>query len=152
MPDDHKLPQLTPIARTKIGAVLTDMEAHGWKPRIAEGLRTVAQQREKVRLGYSKTMKSKHLPGPDGLGRAADIIEAGLGWNSPRAFWLTLGRCALLHGLEWGGLWIGSALSPSDRRMRAALKAFCMDKTRPWEPGAWKGKLGWDVAHVEWPR
>ena len=37
-------------------------------------VRTVAEQREKVRQGVSKTMKSRHLVRPDGFGHAVDLV------------------------------------------------------------------------------
>jgi peptidoglycan LD-endopeptidase CwlK len=52
--------------------------------------RTLAQQKEKVRLGYSKTLKSNHLIQADGYGHAVDCVPwinghftwggTGLGW------------------------------------------------------------------------
>lgn len=40
---------------------------------IISGRRTTAEQAEKVKLGYSKTMNSKHVADPPGLSRAIDI-------------------------------------------------------------------------------
>lgn len=141
--DLAKLQLVTPRhgCKDKMAAVFRDMEGAGYNPRIAETLRTVEQQREKVRLGYSKTMKSDHLPGEDGLSRAMDMCDKDKGWGASRAFWLTLGRCALLHGLEWGGLWGLSLIQ------RAKLKRFLTDRSKPWNPHNWQGPLGWDTAH-----
>lgn len=40
---------------------------------VVSGRRTTAQQAEKVRLGYSKTMESKHVADPPALSQAIDI-------------------------------------------------------------------------------
>lgn len=129
--------------KDKVAAVYRDMEGAGYKPRIAETFRTRAEQAEKVRKGYSKTMKSYHLAGSDGLARAADICDAQTGWAAKRTFWLTLGRCALLHDCDWGGLWGLSFLQ------RAKLKKFLLDRSKPWNPNDWDGPIGWDSAHLQ---
>lgn len=128
--------------RGKIAAIFNEMEGAGYFPRIVETFRTLAQQKEKVAKGYSKTLNSDHRAGPDGLARAADIADARYGWGATRAFWLTLGRCALLHDCEWGGLWGLSFLQ------RRKLKKFLTDRSKPWNPHLWNGPLGWDTAHV----
>jgi len=51
--------------------------------------RTLAQQKEKVRLGYSKTLKSNHLIQPDGFGHAVDCvpwINGAFTWGDPKRF------------------------------------------------------------------
>ena len=126
--------------RAKVEAVLRALEGHGWEPIVAEALRTEAQQRVKVNAGFSRTMRSKHLPGPDGLARAADIVLKGHGWNAPERFWRMLGSSALGHGLIWGGLF------GLNRRMKAALIKSLADKD--WDSMA---KRGWDPAHLEQP-
>ena len=46
-------------------------------------VRTVAEQREKVRQGVSKTMKSRHLVKADGFGHAVDLVP----WIDGRFQW-----------------------------------------------------------------
>lgn len=91
--------------RVKVIAILKELAGKGWKPVVAEGLRTRAQQAEKVRLGYSKTMNSAHL-----LGLGADIVDRRYAWGGPAAstsyaFWTDLGTAARAQGLIWGGDW-----------------------------------------------
>ena len=57
--------------------VLAQLEKLGYQPVIWEGRRTIEEQREKVRLGYSKTMRSRHLSG-----YAADIVDRRYLWDS----------------------------------------------------------------------
>ncbi len=93
---------LRPGFRAKVERILRRLQSLGWQPRVAEGRRSVAQQREKVRKGYSKTMNSYHL-----YGNAADIIDRRWGWKIPQShrFWRDLGRAAAAEGLTWGGNW-----------------------------------------------
>lgn len=46
---------------------------HGPDFAVISGRRTTAEQAEKVRLGYSKTMNSKHVADPPHLAKAVDI-------------------------------------------------------------------------------
>lgn len=134
---DPKLGELSQYMQKKVDAVLRDLEGHGWEPNIAEGRRTVEQQRQKVKDKVSKTMKSKHLEG-----NAADIIDKRHGWSSscPKLFWIHLASSAIAHGLK-SGIFFGLAPKP-----RAALLKAIAD--RDFEAAA-KMPFGWDVAHVE---
>ncbi len=103
--DRSNLSGLQPDFRAKVERVLRRLQAKGWQPRVAEGRRTRAQQAEKVRRGYSRTMNSRHL-----TGRAADIVDRRWGWEGPAAdtnhrFWRDLGAAAKAEGLTWGGDW-----------------------------------------------
>jgi peptidoglycan LD-endopeptidase CwlK len=94
-----------PELQAKVKIILAGLEAKGWQPRVAEGCRTLDQQKEKVRLGYSKTLNSKHL-----RGLAVDIIDKRYGWHGPAAklsfqFWKDYGTLCKAQGLTWGGDW-----------------------------------------------
>lgn len=94
-------PEIQPIIR----ALLRQLWNLGWQPVIAEGLRTKAEQREKVRQGFSKTMNSRHLSG-----LAVDIIDRRWGWAGPCAdkdhqFWIDLANVAEDLGLFSGRNW-----------------------------------------------
>jgi hypothetical protein len=104
---DKKLLQLDPQFQPIVSKILDALTAKGWQPIIAEGKRTVEQQREKVKMGYSQTMKSYHL-----TGLAVDIIDKRYAWNIPlhHKFWYDLGHIVkdmkLQKGyLRWGGVW-----------------------------------------------
>ena len=79
---------------------------------VMEGLRSLAQQKENVRKGVSKTMDSKHLKQPDGYGHAVDLVP----WVDGHAQWLwpaiypiaaAMREAAIGAGvrLRWGGVW-----------------------------------------------
>lgn len=93
---------LRPGFRGKIERILRRMTSLGWKPYVAEGIRTRAQQRKKVQRGFSKTMNSYHLHG-----LAADIVDRRYGWKIGQGhrYWRDLGRAAAAEGLTWGGNW-----------------------------------------------
>lgn len=129
--------------RAKVAAIIRDAKGHGYDVTIYSSLRSVEEQKEKVKKGYSKTMNSKHLPGWDGHARAADIASVKHGWNAPQDYWLMIGRLALTKGLRWGGLF------GLPKKQKAALVAFLTDTSKPFNPMEWKGKIGWDPAHVE---
>jgi hypothetical protein len=87
--------------------ILKRLAAKGWQPIVAEGKRTIEQQREKVRRGVSQTMNSYHLSG-----MAADIIDKRHAWNIPLShqYWKDQGEIVLElaktnKGLYWGGVW-----------------------------------------------
>lgn len=80
---------------------------------VVEGVRTLAQQREYVARGASKTMASYHLPQADGLGHAVDLapmVGGAIPWNNWQAFAdlaAAVKICAAELGVpvEWGGDW-----------------------------------------------
>lgn len=67
---------IDPRFRPTVLEILEKLEARGYQPIVVEGKRTLAQQREKVRLGYSTTMNSYHL-----TGLAADICDKREMWD-----------------------------------------------------------------------
>jgi len=79
---------------------------------VADGLRTVEEQRENVERGVSKTMNSKHLPQDDGYGHAVDLvpyIDGKLQWEWQPIYVVAraMKQAAEELGvhLRWGGFW-----------------------------------------------
>lgn len=116
------LSRLHPVFRFRVQQVLADLQALGWQPVVASAIRSSAEQTEKVKKGYSKTMHSWHVPSTMAMlradkssfnvvnGNAADIVDKRYGWDGPASkkdfqFWKDLGRTAKKHGCEWGGDW-----------------------------------------------
>lgn len=167
------LERLEPGVRIRIDRMLVAIGAKGYSPRIIESRRTHAEQREKVRKGYSKTMNSEHLDADNKapfLGRAADIVEASFrplqGWT-PRhvRFFLILGSAANWQSMGWGGLF---GLSTAQRRRLLArireLSKAGWPKPDPTTgypynefglTASYKYRVGWDPNHVQktnnWP-
>lgn len=81
--------------------------------QVTEVLRSLARQQELVKLGASKTMKSRHLPHPkDGLSRAVDLVAMDKGkvnWSWPLydklAKAMKEAAAELNIPIEWGGDW-----------------------------------------------
>jgi len=111
-----------PVFKFSLDQILAELKRLTWQPYIDNVSRASAEQPEKVRLGYSKTMHSWHVPTtaatlPHGStsfdvvhGNAADIVDARYKWAGAAAspdfrFWKDLGRAAKQHGCEWGGDW-----------------------------------------------
>lgn len=79
---------------------------------ILEGIRTKEQQKEYVRTGKSKTMKSKHLEQSDGYSHAVDVMPYPIDWNDWHKNYLFGGfvlGIAKSMGVElrYGGDWDG---------------------------------------------
>jgi peptidoglycan L-alanyl-D-glutamate endopeptidase CwlK len=74
---------------------------------VTEGLRTLERQRQLVKAGASKTLKSRHLNG-----HAVDLavlINGKLSWDWPMyhklAKWVKQAAVELKIPIEWGGDW-----------------------------------------------
>jgi len=111
-----------PVFAVPLRRILRNLQDLGWQPRIADIRRTSKQQAEKVKQGFSNTMKSWHVASTIGLlpagreqiqvvhGNAADIVDNRYWWNGVAAniefrFWKDLGKAAMQNGCEWGGRW-----------------------------------------------
>ena len=120
--------------------ILSGLEKFGWQPIVGEGLRTEAEQKQKVAAGDSQTMNSYHL-----TGLAADIVDKRYMWDLPvvHKLWLDLANVALSLtpisglgflrlGLVWGNG--GGLLDPvAKTRMTEYVEALKQGKkTVPW--------------------
>lgn len=79
---------------------------------VHDGLRTLAEQKALVASGASQTLDSKHLPGPNGLGRAVDLVPYVNGklrweWGPIYPIAAAMRRAAIICGVSitWGGCW-----------------------------------------------
>lgn len=81
---------------------------------VMEGTRTIEQQREYVRKGTSKTMRSRHIPSSNacGLGCAVDIVpivNGQVSWDWAYYYPLETAMLAAAKEvgvpIEWGGRW-----------------------------------------------
>lgn len=86
---------------------------------VLNSIRTIEEQRRNVAKGLSKTMASKHLPGPDGKAHAVDVAPYPQHWTDTRDANMTrweveqvyfagfvMGIAALMDvPLRWGGDW-----------------------------------------------
>jgi peptidoglycan LD-endopeptidase CwlK len=79
---------------------------------VLQSDRTLAQQRENVRKGVSKTMKSRHLISEDGFVRAVDVAplegkNASFAWPLYHKLAPQMKKAAkdVKVPIEWGGDW-----------------------------------------------
>lgn len=147
---DKKLGELTIDGnfRQKVAAILDTLQKKGYSDAyIVEAKRTLAEQKEKVKKGYSKTLNSYHLKrGSDGGGLAADIVPKSTLWNAEKRYWLMLGWLCYCHGVGWGGLFGLSKERKANvlTAMKRLSKAGFPVKSKDYEV-----QIGWDGAHVQ---
>lgn len=100
--------QLWPPLRPKIRAVLSDMEGHGWRPRIQVAYRSEDEQLKCYSRGASSVKWGLHCAAtadgtPDAL--ACDIIEDSSPYKETEEWERQLESSANSHGLETGRKW-----------------------------------------------
>lgn len=101
---------------------------------VLEGVRSIETQREYVRKGASQTMDSRHLKGPQGYGRAVDLVPWAGGmprWEWPLIYPIAeaMRQAAVELGvaIRWGGAWVSlNDMSPGGaKRAVDAYVAAC---------------------------
>jgi len=114
--------RIHPVFKVSLEKIVIDLDGLRWQPYVDNITRSSAEQAEKMKQGYSRTMRSWNvdttsatLPyGHTSLdvvhGNAADIVDVRYKWGGAAAnkdlqFWKDLGRIAKEHGCEWGGDW-----------------------------------------------
>lgn len=136
MSDDPKLRELRPEMRVKVAAILDELTARGYSPRISNAYRTWAQQAQKIKEGAA--MPGARDPGAHNWGLACDVIDKRWGWKVSEEnarFFAALADLATEHGLVTGGHWFGAGGT----------------REKPTHRSEWnRWGLGWDVAHIEW--
>ena len=119
-------PQLVAVVRRAIRITEQDFAVH-------DGLRSLAEQREFVRRGVSRTMRSKHLAQEDGCGHAVDLVPyigSQLRWEWEPIYRIAAAVRAAAEpeaaGLRWGGVWDRRLheLGTTAEQMRSAVAAY----------------------------
>ena len=119
-------PELVAVVERAITITKQDFSVH-------DGLRTLAEQKEYVRRGVSKTMNSKHMKQADGFGHAVDLvpyINGQLRWEWKPIFVIAAAvrQAAELQGvgLIWGGVWDRDFLAIGDtpEEIEAAVNGY----------------------------
>lgn len=104
---DHVHPVLVECAVMAIGISTQDFS-------VAEGCRSLAEEKTHVADGTSKTLQSYHLIQPDGFGHAIDLVPYDNGalnwdWNYIGAIVVAMRAAAnnyrIASKLRWGGCW-----------------------------------------------
>ena len=115
-------PDLVRVVERAIQVTRQDFSVH-------DGIRTMAEQRELVRRGASRTLNSKHLPQADGWGHAVDLVPyvgGRLRWEWPLIYPIADAMRAagqdLGLRLRWGGHW--GELTGTDDAPEALVRAY----------------------------
>ena len=87
--------------------------------QVTEGVRTLNRQRRMVATGASRTLRSRHLAAPNGLGHAVDVVAmigGRVSWELPLYHRIAdaVKQAARELGVpvEWGGDWKGFVDGP----------------------------------------
>ena len=134
-----KLGELRIEVQPEFEAILDELQAQGFYPKISNAYRTAAQQLEKVAQGSA--MPGATNPGTHNWGLAADIIsnQKGGGWVfslENAKFYAALTMAATKRGFTSGGTWFGKGGT----------------RKNPTHKSGWnKWGIGWDPAHTEYP-
>ena len=136
-----KLFELYPAFRTRIDAVLKELEQAGYRPRIQEAWRSPADQLDAYRRGTSKVMYGFHnvtssLGVKESL--AADILDDDNPTTTKVAFMLHLAAAAEAQGLVTGIRW--------DLKDEDMVLIDIALQNKNWDA---KVRVGWDPLHVE---
>ena len=137
----EKLGELYPAFRSRIAALIQDLEGSGIRPRIQEAWRSPADQLVAFETGHSKLKYGFHNVTGAGGSReslAVDLLDDDSPLNPSVGYLLQVASAAgaqgLMTGIRWG---LPNALAAA---VDAALAA--KDWKRP-------VKVGWDPTHVQ---
>lgn len=98
-----RLGELHPVVRRKVAAIVSDLEGHGWRPRIQCAWRSPADQLAAFQGGYSKVKFGFHnVTAGNGTHEAlaADILDDDHPLEEPAPFLAHLRSSARAHGME----------------------------------------------------
>lgn len=138
-----KLKELHPFFADKVSAIIKDLEGHGWDPYIVCAWRSPQEQLAAYKRGNSKVKYGFHnVSGKAGEKEslAVDIVSATTLYNAPVKFWLMLASSAQAHSCVSGALWTGANI---------LLKRKIQNAINKKQFNTYKGKVGWDPAHVQ---
>jgi len=137
----NKLQELYPFFRTKIEAVITEMEQAGYRPRVQSAWRSPADQLDAYRRGISRVQYGFH--NATGASGTKEALAADI-WDDDRLekvkvdFMLHLAAAAETNGLITGIRW---DLADED----SVLIDIAL-QNKNWDA---KLRVGWDPLHIE---
>ena len=137
----QRLTECFPAFAKRVEAVLKDMEDQGFRPRIQDAHRTIADQEKAFKNGFAKVRFGFHnVTGADGKSEAlaVDILDDNKPLNPTRKYMILLAASAQAHGLRSG---IFFSLPQSLRKgLRKAIEDRNFNASV---------KIGFDPTHVE---
>jgi hypothetical protein len=127
--------------RSRISAVIADLEAQGWRPRIQDAWRSPEDQLKAFRNGNSTLKFGFHnATGKNGEKEslAVDLLDDDAPLSPSTKYLLSLAAVAQAHGLATGIRW------GLPDELRAAIDAAILSNN--FDNSV---KVGWDPTHVE---
>ena len=137
----QRLTECFPVFAQRVGAVIRDLEAEGFRPRIQDAHRSIPDQLKAFNGGFSKVKFGFHnVTGANGTPEslAVDLLDADKPLNPSRRYIILLAAVAQAHGLHPGSFF---GLPAS---LRKGLSKAIED--RNFDP---KIKIGFDPTHIE---
>lgn len=101
----QRLKECFPAFAKRLEAVIKDLEAHGFRPRIQDAHRTIADQLIAFENGFSKTKFGYHnITGAGGKPEslAVDLLDDDKPLSPTRRYMILLAGAAKAHGLHSG--------------------------------------------------
>ena len=137
----ERLMELYPTFRTRISAVIADLEAMGVRPRIQDAYRSPVDQLNAFNTGHSKLKFGFHnVTGPNNEKEslAVDMVDDENPLNLAKSYLLKLAFASEKNGLATGIRWgVPSKLITA---IDAAIAA------QNWNADV---KIGWDPSHIQ---
>jgi hypothetical protein len=136
----QRLTECFPKFARRVEAVIKDMEAQGFRPRIQDAHRSIADQLKAFRNGFSKTKFGFHnIMGASGKPEslAVDLLDDDRPLNPTRKYLILLAGAARTHGLHSGIFFLPAPFH------KAINKAIDESNFSPLI------KIGFDPTHLE---
>jgi hypothetical protein len=136
-----RIKECYPTFATRLKLVISDLENEGFRPRIQDAHRSIADQLEAFEKGHSKVKFGFHnVTGANGRPEslAVDLLDDDHPLDPPRKYLLCLAALVQKHGLNTG-IYFGLPAA-----LRVGLKAAI--DSGDFSPGI---KIGWDPTHIE---
>jgi hypothetical protein len=101
----QRLAECFPAFASIVAAVITDMESQGFRPRIQDAHRSIADQLKAFKNGFSKVRFGFHnVTSTSGVPEslAVDLLDDDRPLNPTREYLIRLAATAQKHGVETG--------------------------------------------------
>jgi len=139
--NQQRLTECFPAFAQRVEAVIKDLEAEGFRPRIQDAHRSIADQIKAFNGGFSKVKFGFHnVTGandkPEAL--AVDLLDDDKPLNPTRKYIILLAAAAQAHGLHPGSFF------GLPQALRKGLSKAIED--RNFDPNI---KIGFDPTHIE---
>ena len=139
--NQQRLTECFPKFAQRVAAVIQDMEALGFRPRIQAAHRTIADQLIAFNGGFSKVRFGFHnVTGANGKAEslAVDLLDDDKPLNPSRKYVILLAATAQAHGLQ-SGIFFGLP-----QQLRNGLRNAIRDSNF-----STAVKIGFDPTHIE---